>query len=68
MPDVIDLSATEAKAVLEKEKQDRIKACGDEITAALQKYNCSLIPKYTFIGTNVNPEIVILPNDTQPKN
>lgn len=32
----------EARAILEKEKQDRAKKCDEEILAVLAKYNCDI--------------------------
>lgn len=68
MPDVIDLSATEAKAVLEKEKQDRVDACSNEVKASLEKYNCSFVTQVTLIGTNIIPQVLIQPNETKSQN
>ena len=54
-PEVIvnkDITVAAAKAALLKEKQDRQKACKQEIEKILDKYNCQLsaIPIFTNDG------------------
>ncbi len=49
----------EARKLLEQERQDRTKSCGEELKALLEKYSCEIIALGKFEGNNLQTQILI---------
>ena len=56
------ISSAEIKELIEKEKSSRIEKCGEELTALLRKYNCSLDVTVILKQDKVIPTIGIIAN------
>jgi len=61
---VEDMTPEEIKAAAEKavdrRNQRDIKACTDEVSAALIKYNCQLLPIVNIVGNQIRPAVDIV--------
>lgn len=58
-----DKSLQEAKTAIEKEKQERISKCQQEMSAILKKYNCQIIPSMIITQQGNIPQIQIVAED-----
>ncbi len=58
-----NLAADEARALLQKEREERVKACQAEIQAALDKYRCTLDVSVTLRAGQVIPQVQVVANE-----
>ena len=54
------MKETEAMQIIEKEKEERIKECKQELGILLKKFSCSLIPFICFSGKEITSDIKIV--------
>jgi hypothetical protein len=58
-----DLSTAQAKALIEQEKQERVKRCEAKINQALQDERCSLEVAVLITARGNVPQLNIFPQD-----
>jgi hypothetical protein len=50
----------EALKLLEEDKNDRVRACVQEVQEILNKYNCTIEPKVVITPNGVDTEILFI--------
>lgn len=53
------ISAEEAAAAIERDRNERVKAAAAEIAAVCEKHRVQLVPQYQFLGGEIRGDVLI---------